>query len=68
MFSTADLEKARFIRIAQALGLCLEEISSFLKERALDEMAASKLLVFLADRRGRLTRKVAELQKLISIS
>ena len=64
MFSTADLENARTIRVGQALGLSLEEISSLLKIKAFDEN--SKLLAFLADQRGRLSRKVAELQKLIS--
>jgi len=64
MFSAADLEKARIIRIGQALGLSLEEISSLLKIKALDEN--STLLAFLADQRSRLARKVAELQKLIS--
>ncbi len=64
MFSTANLEKARSIRIGQALGLSLEEISSLLKVQALDNN--SKLLAFLADQRGRLARKVADLQKLVS--
>ncbi len=58
------MKKARIIRIGQAPGLSLKEISSPLKIRALDENF--KLLAFLADQRGRLTRKVAELQKLIA--
>lgn len=64
MFSTEDLENARIIRIGQALGLSLEEISLLIRIRALGDN--STLLAFLADQRGRLTRKVVDLQKLIS--
>lgn len=64
MFSAADLERARVIRIGQALGLSLEEVSSLIKIQALHD--TSKLLAFLADQRGRLALKVGEMQKLIS--
>ncbi len=63
MFSTADLEQARTIRIGQALGPSLEEVSSLIEKKALDKNFG--LLAFLADQRGRLARKAAELQKLV---
>jgi MerR family transcriptional regulator, copper efflux regulator len=64
IFSAADLEQARTIRIGQALRLSLEEISALLKIQTRDE--PPKLLAFLEDQRGRLMRKVAALQKLIA--
>ena len=64
MFAAADLENARTIRIGQALGLSLEEIRSLIRIRALND--SSTLQAFLADQRGRLARKVLDLQRLIS--
>lgn len=64
LFSAADLEAARIIRAGQALGLSLGEIGAFLRERSRDEDAT--LLAFLAEQRGRLTRRVAELRTLIA--
>jgi DNA-binding transcriptional MerR regulator len=66
MFSLLDVEKARIIRAGQALGLSLEEIASFLKKRTFDGKEDDHLLAFLADQRDQLTRRVAEMQKLIS--
>jgi MerR family copper efflux transcriptional regulator len=66
MFSLLDVEKARIVRAGQALGLSLEEIASFLKTRTFDGAEDDNLVAFLADQRERLTRRVAELQKLIS--
>jgi DNA-binding transcriptional MerR regulator len=66
MFSLLDVEKARIIRAGQALGLSLEEIGSFLKKRTFNGAEDDLLLAFLADQRDQLTRRVAELQKLIS--
>jgi DNA-binding transcriptional MerR regulator len=66
MFSLLDVEKARIIRVGQALGLSFEEIGSFLKTRTFDGAKDDHLLAFLAGRRDQLTKRVAELQKLIS--
>ncbi|HEY6734911.1 MAG TPA: MerR family DNA-binding protein [Roseiarcus sp.] len=66
MFSLLDVEKARIIRAGQALGLSLEEIGSFLKGRTFDGVEDDHLLDFLAAQREQLTKRVAELQKLIS--
>lgn len=67
MFSLLDVEKARIIRVGQALGLSLEEIGSFLKKRTFDGTEDDNLIfAFLADQRDQLTRRAAELQKLIS--
>ena len=65
MFSSLDVEKARIIRAGQALGLSLEEIGSFPK-RTFDGAEDDHVLAFLADQRDQLTRRVVELQKLIS--
>jgi DNA-binding transcriptional MerR regulator len=66
MFSVLDVEKARIIRAGQALGLSLEEIGSFLKARTFDGAEDDHLLAFLAGQRDQLTKRVAELQTLIS--
>ena len=66
MFSLLDVEKARIIRAGQAPGLSLEEIGSFLKTRTFDGAEDDHLLAFLAGQREQLTKRVAELQKLIS--
>ena len=66
MFSLLDLEKTRVIRAGKALGLSLDEIGSFLKKRTFDGAEDDYLLAFLAGQRQQLTKRVAELQKLIS--
>src|ERR1700722_13830612 len=66
MFSSLDVEKARIIRAGQALGLSLEEIGAFLKTRTFDGPEDEHLLAFLAGQRDQLTKRVAELQKLIA--
>lgn len=66
MFSVLDVEKARIIRAGQALGLSLDEIGSFLKTRTFDGAEDDHLLAFLAGQHDQLTKRVAELQKLIS--
>ena len=66
MFSAADLETARVIRLAQALGLTLKEIRVFVEEIAPGERVTPKILTFLTEQRDRLTRKVDELQRLIT--
>ena len=42
MFSQADLDTARVIRLAQALGLTLKQIKAFVEELAPDERATPK--------------------------
>jgi MerR family transcriptional regulator, copper efflux regulator len=66
MFSAADLETARVIRLAQALGLTLKEIKTFVEEIGPGERTTSKILTFLTEQRDRLNRKVDELQRLIT--
>ena len=66
MFSEADLDTARVIRLAQALGLTLKQIAAFVEELAPDERATPKILSFLIEQRDRLDRKVSELQRLIA--
>jgi DNA-binding transcriptional MerR regulator len=66
MFSLLDMEKVRIIRAGQALGMSLDEIGSFLKKRTFDGAEDDHLLAFLAHQRDQLTRRVADLQKLIS--
>jgi molybdopterin-synthase adenylyltransferase len=53
MFSDADLETARVIRLAQALGLTLKEIKAFVGEIAPDERVTPKILTFLTEQRER---------------
>jgi MerR family transcriptional regulator, copper efflux regulator len=65
IFSRADVHTAYVIRIAQAQGLSLAEIGAFLAGKSADEVDDAKLLAYLADQRTRLTRKAADLQKLI---
>ena len=65
VFSTADLERARIIRIGQALGLSLKEIRSF-SRKAPDEMSEAELRSFITEQRGRLALRIAELRKLVS--
>ncbi len=66
MFSPLDAEKARIIRAGRALGLSLEEIGAFLKTRTFDGADDEHILAFLASQRDQLTKRVAELEKLIS--
>ena len=66
IFSSLDLEKARIIRARQALGLSLKEIGTSINKRAFDGQEDDVVIAFLAEQRGRLTARIAELEKLVS--
>lgn len=66
VFSALDLEKARIIRAGQTLGLSLKEIGAFISKRAFDGEEDDVVIAFLAEQRDRLTRKISELEKLVS--
>ncbi|UDL94418.1 MerR family transcriptional regulator [Lichenihabitans sp. PAMC28606] len=65
MFSQADIDTARVIRLAQALGLTLKQIRAFVEDLSPSERATPRILSFLVEQRDRLHRKVSELQRLI---
>jgi len=66
MFSALDVEKARVIRVGKALGLSLKEIGMFLKRRTFKGEEDSIVIAFLADQRHQLTRRINELESLVS--
>ncbi len=66
VFSPLDVEKARIIRAGQALGLSLDEVGAFLRTRTFDGADDGHVLAFLASQREQLTKRVAELQKLLA--
>lgn len=66
VFSALDLEKARIIRAGQTLGLSLKEIGAFISKRAFDGKEDDVVIDFLAEQRDRLTRRISELEKLVS--
>lgn len=66
IFSALDLERARIIRVGQALGLSLKEVGAFISKRSFDGEEDDVVIAFLAEQRHRLAGKVSELEKLVS--
>ena len=66
IFSALDLERARIIRGGQALGLSLKEIGAFIGQRAFDGEEGDVVIAFLTEQRGRLTKRISELVRLVS--
>jgi MerR family transcriptional regulator, copper efflux regulator len=65
-FTDADLDDAAIIRNGQALGLKLDEISTFLSDYRSGKLGGEDLVIFLEKQRDRLMAKVKQLNGLIA--
>ena len=66
LYSALEHEKDRIIRAGQALGLSLKEIGAFINKRAFDGDEDDVVIAFLAEQRNRLTRRISDLETLVS--
>ncbi len=66
IFSAFDVERARVIRVGKALGLSLNEVGMFLNKRTFRGEEDDVVIAFLADQREQLTRRITELETLVS--